>query len=198
LGAVGIRSSVEQRATESSALNRSLDPPETPGADDRDAVFESVLHAEWSVLVKIAQKLASRPDEVNDILQEATTRTYAAWRRGKIEHLPRYLTVVVRHTAFGLRRRHRSEAIGLERLVATDRHSTSREQAHPGDGALDRRDEVREAFQKLPPMCQEILELRIIDEWPVSEIASRLYIADGTVKSRCHRCLKQLSRLLQT
>lgn len=163
--------------------------------DNRDVVFEGVLHAEWGVLVKMAQKLASRPDEVNDILQEATTRTYAAWRRGKIDDLARYLTIVVRNTAFGLRRRHRTEAIGLERLV-TDRHSSSRELEHPGDGTLDLRDDVRQALEKLPPMCREILELRIIDEWPVGDVAARLYIAPGTVKSRCHRCLKQLSRLL--
>ena len=53
------------------------------------------------------------------------------------------------------------------------------------------------AFSNLDADCQQILRLRVIEGVPVREVAVQLFIAEGTVKSKCSRCLDQLDVLFQ-
>jgi hypothetical protein len=74
--------------------------------------------AELSLLLKVASRSRVADAAVNDVLQEAVTRAYRAWRKGQVtDDLALYLTVTVRILGIGLHRRRRSEANALARLA---------------------------------------------------------------------------------
>ncbi len=161
-------------------------------AQQRDEGFEKTLLAEWSVLVSVASRYRGSDADPNDVLQEGVTRAYRAWQRGRVnEDLARYLTVTVRNVAIGLRRRQQAESRALNRLAASDALSTA---PAADDRALEmeERSQLRAAFELLSTRCQEILTLRVLHALPEAEVAEKLMIARGTVKSRCHRCLAEL------
>ena len=59
-----------------------------------------------------------------------------------------------------------------------------------------RREEVREALEKLGRDDRELLRLLYVEALPTSVIAERLCIDPGTLRVRKHRALKRLSALL--
>jgi RNA polymerase sigma factor (sigma-70 family) len=163
----------------------------------QDDEFERTVLDEWPTLVKVAARYRGSDADANDVLQDAVTRAYRAWRTGQVrEDLARYLTVTVRNVAIGLHRRQRSEARALDRL-ATQQTLT----APSADDAVLRNSDhgaVAAAFNRLSDRCREILQLRVLEGVPEAEIAERLFIARGTVKSRCHRCLAELAQSLES
>lgn len=57
---------------------------------------------------------------------------------------------------------------------------------------------LREAVRQLPEDYQDVIYTRYFLDLPVDESAAVLGIAEGTVKSRSHRALKQLKALIET
>jgi RNA polymerase sigma-70 factor (ECF subfamily) len=61
------------------------------------------------------------------------------------------------------------------------------------------RDQIRTALAALPPALREAVVLRDLQEFSYQEIADRLHLPEGTVKSRINRgrseLAKQLTRL---
>jgi len=56
---------------------------------------------------------------------------------------------------------------------------------------------VRQALAQLPPAYREVVALRDIHELSYEEIALRLQLPEGTVKSRINRGRRDLARHLQ-
>ena len=55
-----------------------------------------------------------------------------------------------------------------------------------------------EAVASLPPGCRQLFEMIFTMKLPYQEIARKLGIAEGTVKSRTSRCREHLMKLLKT
>ena len=162
--------------------------------DARDDGFEAVIRREWPVLVRVASRYRGPAVEVDDVLQEAVTRTYAAWQRGRVtEDLARYVTVTVRNVAIGLQRKHRAASRALDRLAGLDALDATVEPAEVGLSS----EAVRDILAGLPERCRGVIELRVLQGWSEEAVAQELLIARGTVKSRCSRCLALLARMAE-
>ncbi len=64
--------------------------------------------------------------------------------------------------------------------------------------AQERLEAVREAIRDLPLIHQQVVWLFYIEDLPEKEIAKRLGIRKGTVKSRLYHARKQLAALLES
>lgn len=62
--------------------------------------------------------------------------------------------------------------------------------------ASEVREALRRALPRVPPVFREAVLLREVEGWSYREIAERLGIEEGTVKSRAHRGRKRLRELL--
>jgi RNA polymerase sigma-70 factor (ECF subfamily) len=169
--------------------------PTVEGGGDRDREFDAVYRSLHSRLEAIARRHARDHDAAQDLLQSAVYRAFVRWRSGKpIENLEAYLTTCVVSACMDLHRWSRRQRRAVERLIGSTEWF-----AEPAHEAVVRRaehDAVGVAFTKLSAECQELLLLRVVEGVPVKEVADQLLIAEGTVKSKCSRCLDQLDRLL--
>jgi RNA polymerase sigma factor (sigma-70 family) len=161
---------------------------------DPDAV-RSVYRAYGRLVYAVTYKVLGDRDRA----EEATQQTFVkAWRAAQSfdpsRELGPWLATIARRVAIDLYRR--------EALRATD----PIEEVAPGDPALVARPqsaeaiydvwEVREAVDQLPPDEQEVVRLQHLDGFTHAQIADRLGVAVGTVKSRSFRAHKRLAAML--
>lgn len=95
------------------------------------------------------------------------------------------------HRKTGRLRRQDTTAAGL---IGTARMGT--EPAEPVVAAEDRA-ELRRAFQRLPAKDRELLELRVVGELSVDEVATVLHKGPGAVRTAQSRALNRLRKLME-
>jgi RNA polymerase sigma-70 factor (ECF subfamily) len=167
---------------------------EEPSRPSRDDVFDATYRRLHERLSAIARRHVGA-DAAQDLLQGAVYKALVRWRSGRdIENLEAYLTACVLSACMDVHRWSRRQRRALELLAASQQLTT--EPAHDAVVRRAERDAVAVAFGQLSDECRHVLELRVVEGLPVSEVARRLVIAEGTVKSKCARCLEQLGRLI--
>jgi RNA polymerase sigma factor (sigma-70 family) len=161
---------------------------------DPDAVRE-VYRSHGRLVFAVAYKVLGD----RGMAEEATQQTFVkAWRASQSfdeqRELGPWLAAIARRVAIDLYRR---EAV---------RAADPLESAAPGDPALVSAPEtaeaiydvweVREAVAQLPAEEQQIVRLQHLDGFTHAQIAERLGVAVGTVKSRSFRAHKRLAAML--
>ena len=160
-------------------------------AGDRDAV--RTVYREYSGLVYAVtlRALGSR-----DLAEEATQQTFVkAWRAAASfdpgRELGPWLATIARRTAIDLHRREtRRRALPLDEVPASDPAVVTL------PVGVDRAYDVwavREAIDALPAEEQEVVRLQHVEELTHTEIAERLGVPVGTVKSRSFRAHRHLA-----
>jgi RNA polymerase sigma factor (sigma-70 family) len=161
---------------------------------DPDAVRE-VYRSHGRLVYAVAYKVLGD----RGLAEEATQQTFVkAWRAAhsfdEQRELGPWLAAIARRIAIDLYRR--------EAVRAADPLET----AAPGESALISSPqsadaiydvwEVREAVAQLAPEEQEVVRLQHLDGFTHAQIAERLGVAVGTVKSRSFRAHKRLAAML--
>lgn len=139
----------------------------------------------------VALKVLGNSEDAEDLTQEIFLQL---WRRPGVYNpargaLPSYLATLTRSRAIDVLRSRTSKFKGLQRwrqLFFTESPAES-----PLETALggERAGAVREALSQLPPRQRDILQLRFYGNCSFSEIARRLDLPLGTVKTRSRQGL---------
>ena len=142
-------------------------------------------HRHWALAV--ARRYCSRAADAEDVLQEVFKYFFAKFPGFTLTcQLRTFLFPVIRNRSLDL---HRKQARYTE---LPDEHATTR----PASGVDERqsRRALADLVADLPPDQRDVVILRFLDGCKVAEIAQRLGIPAGTVKSRLHHALKALRR----
>jgi RNA polymerase sigma-70 factor (ECF subfamily) len=134
------------------------------------------------------------------LAEEATQQTFLkAWRAAdsldEDREMAPWLATIARRVAIDVQRSEgRRQADPLESVAPADPALTTQPQSAE---ALHAVWEVRRALDELPPDEQEVIRLQHFDELTHTEIAERLQVPAGTVKSRSFRAHKRLAARLK-
>lgn len=152
----------------------------------------ALYSAHFTGLVRAAALILGRPDEAEEIVQEAFVRTLKAWPQLRDEtRAVSYL----RSATFNLARSK------VRRWVVARRRSLPFEASHPS--AEERavlRDEHRAVLaelRQLPKRQRECLVMRYYLDLPVAEVAALLGVSVGSVKTHTHRGIEQIRKALE-
>jgi len=186
-----------------SAADASLAQP-----DEIDALIERCLHGDqsaWETIVRlhrrkvfnIAYKFVGRHDQAEDLTQDVFLKLYKSLdtfdRRANFQT---WLVSVSRNLCIDHYRSVRKE----REVVNRDVDPADLTPASPDRGAqaeLEQRDRVRllrEALDQLAPTLRTAVMMRDIQEMSYHDIADRLSLPEGTVKSRINRGRSELAR----
>ena len=170
-----------------------LDEPEQTSGQSMEKTKVLFHRYAPSLFAYLRQHTASRED-AEDLLHEIFT---AAMEKSLFSHLgdaeqAQWLWRVARNkTADTYRRKTRRPSLELdtvvEQLYASDEQSP--------EYTLLRREEYAQllvALKQLPPMQQEALRLRFVNELPCSEVAKALDKREGAVRSMLSRAITRL------
>ncbi len=162
-------------------------------AGDPDAV-RAVFREYGRLVYAVALRATSSPDVAEEVVQQTFVK---AWRAAasfdESRELGPWLATIARRTAIDL---HRREA----RRIADRLDDVDAGYAAVVDlPRVERSEEVwavRQAIDELPPDEREVVRLQHLGELSHTEIAERLGVPVGTVKSRSFRAHRRLAARL--
>ena len=163
-------------------------------AGDPDAV-RSVYRAYGRIVFAVAHRMLGD----RTLAEEATQQTFVqAWRAADRfdpgRELGPWLATIARRVAIDLHRREsRRTATSIDAVAADDPAIVT---LPPGVDQVSDVWEVRAAVDALPDDEREVVRLQHLEGHSQSEIAERLGVPLGTVKSRSHRAHQRLAARL--
>ena len=158
-------------------------------AANAPGALEEAYRRYGSLLASAARHVLGSDDDARDCVHEALVRVWARPHAYRLERgaLRAFLVVCVRNEAIS-KRRSAQRAVALERRTAE----------LPIAVDLAERVAVRSALLALSRDQRDVIELAYWGEYSQSEIAAKLAVPLGTIKSRASLGLRKLARVLRS
>jgi len=162
--------------------------------------WELIVRQHWRKVFNVAYKFVGKHDEAEDLTQDIFLRVFKSLdtfdRRANFQT---WLISVSRNLCIDHYRSVRKERETIDRDI--DANELSPPSADQGPfAALEQRDRVellRRALSSLPRTLRTAVVMRDIQELSYQEIADRLRLPEGTVKSRINRGRTELARQIR-
>jgi RNA polymerase sigma-70 factor, ECF subfamily len=161
------------------------------------AAWEQIVKQHWRKVFNVAYKFVGKHDEAEDLTQDIFLKIFRSLdtfdRRANFQT---WLISVSRNLCIDHYRSVRKERETIDRQVDAAELMPAAADAGP-IAALEQRDRVtllRQALAKLPESLRTAVVLRDLQELSYQEIADRLHLPEGTVKSRINRGRTELAR----
>lgn len=164
------------------------------------SAWEEIVRLHWRRVFNIAYKFVGRHDLAEDLTQDIFLKLFRSLgtfdRRANFQT---WLVSVSRNLCIDHYRSVRKE----RETINSDVDSTDLKPVAPGQSpyaALEHRDRVtllRIALERLAPPLRIAVMLRDLQELSYNEIAERLQLPEGTVKSRINRGRNELARQIR-
>lgn len=148
----------------------------------RDPEFDDFVRAAWPRLRRAAYLLSHDSHEAEDLVQTALTRSYVHWGRVQREGAYSYVHRALVNAYIDTTRRRRPVPVEQVYEVAGEPDSTG----------VEDRSELVELLAPLSARERTIIVWRYYLDTPEREVAERLGIAPGTVRSTASRALARL------
>ncbi|WP_405778992.1 SigE family RNA polymerase sigma factor [Streptomyces sp. NBC_00859] len=150
--------------------------------------FATYMRARGPVLLRTARSLTANPNDAEDLLQTALTKTYVAWERIEDHRaLDGYVRRALLNTRTSQWRKRKVDEFTCEDLPEPE---TAPEPDAAEQQAL--RDAMWQAVMKLPDRQRAMLVLRYYEDLSEAQTAEVLGVSIGTVKSAVSRALGKL------
>jgi RNA polymerase sigma-70 factor (ECF subfamily) len=166
---------------------------------DQEA-WEQIVRQHWRKVFNLAYKFVGRHDEAEDLTQDIFLKIFKALHTfDRRANFQTWLISISRNLCIDHYRSVRKERETMARDVdASTLAPVARERGPLGElEQLDLRQLIRHALNELPPPLREAVMLRDLQEFSYQEIAARLHLPEGTVKSRINRGRIELARQLR-
>jgi RNA polymerase sigma-70 factor (ECF subfamily) len=192
-----------------SSLAAGRKPEEGRSAPTDDELIERCLgkdNSAWEAIVArfrrkvfhIAYKFTGKHDEAEDLTQDIFLKVFRSLEKfNRDADFSTWLSSVARNYCIdNYRAGKREREVVVEDLVAFDLAPASFGNPHRALEDQDRRSFLRKGLDLLPEKLREAVVLRDLQGLSYQEMADRLALPEGTVKSRINRGREELARLL--
>ena len=168
-------------------------------AGDQTA-WDAVVRQYRRKVFNVAYKFVGRHDEAEDLTQDIFLKVFKSLHTfDRRANFQTWLISVSRNLCIDHYRSVRKERETIDRELDSREMVSASHEASPYNRLEhdDQRLLLREALQLLPPALREAVMLRDIREFSYQDIADRLGLPEGTVKSRINRGRLELVQQIQ-
>ena len=168
-------------------------------AGDQDA-WAIIVKQNWRKVFNVAYKFVGKHEEAEDLTQDIFVKIFKALatfdRRANFQT---WIVSISRNLCIDHYRSVRKERQTIAREVDTGDLQPASAERTPYAVAehQDLREMLRQALQRLPVTLRTAVVLRDLQELSYQEIADRLELPEGTVKSRINRGRLELARQIK-
>ncbi len=164
------------------------------------AAWERIVRLYWRKVFNVAYKFVGKHDEAEDLTQDIFLKIFKSLETfDRRANFQTWLISVSRNLCIDHYRSVRKERETIDRDVDANELTPAAADASP-IAALEQRDRVtllRDALASLPEALRTAVVMRDIQECSYQEIADRLQLPEGTVKSRINRGRTELARQIR-
>ena len=162
--------------------------------------WEEIVRRHWRKVFNLAYKFVGRHDEAEDLTQDIFLKIFKALHTfDRRANFQTWLISISRNLCIDHYRSVRKERETIDRDV--DANELSPLSHDPGPvAALEQQDRVallKQAMAELPDTLRTAVLMRDIQELSYQEIADKLRLPEGTVKSRINRGRTELARQIR-
>ena len=189
---MSVDSPAAQPATPDTLIARCL-------SGDQEA-WDAIVRQNWRKVFNVAYKFVGKHEEAEDLTQDIFLKIFKALatfdRRANFQT---WIVSISRNLCIDHYRSVRKERMTTAREVDTNDLQPASTDRTPYAAAehQDLRAMLRQALQTLPETLRTAVVLRDLQELSYQEIADRLQLPEGTVKSRINRGRLELARQLK-
>jgi RNA polymerase sigma-70 factor (ECF subfamily) len=162
--------------------------------------WEQIVRQNWRKVFNVAYKFVGKHEEAEDLTQDIFIKIFKALatfdRRANFQT---WIVSISRNLCIDHYRSVRKERETIDRGVDPGELTPAAPTVSP-IAALEQADRVtllKKALAHLPPTLRSAVLLRDIQELSYQEIADRLHLPEGTVKSRINRGRTELARQIR-
>jgi RNA polymerase sigma-70 factor (ECF subfamily) len=164
------------------------------------AAWNQIVQRHWRKVFNLAYKFVGRHDEAEDLTQEIFLKIFRALHTfDRRANFQTWLISISRNLCIDHYRSVRKERETMAREVdAADLAPASTDRGPYAElEQVDLKELIRDGLAALPAPLREAVTLRDLQEFSYQEIAVRLRLPEGTVKSRINRGRLELARQLR-
>src|SRR5256885_16189611 len=164
------------------------------------AAWEAIVRQNWRKVFNVAYKFVGRHDEAEDLTQDIFLKIFKALRTfDRRANFQTWIISISRNLCIDHYRSVRKERRTIARDVDTNDLQPATTERGPYAAAehQDLRAQLRQALETLPVTLRTAVVLRDLQELSYQEIADRLGLPEGTVKSRINRGRIELAHQLK-
>jgi RNA polymerase sigma-70 factor (ECF subfamily) len=162
--------------------------------------WDAIVRQHWRKVFNVAYKFVGKHDEAEDLTQDIFLKIFKSLETfDRRANFQTWLISVSRNLCIDHYRSVRKERETIDRDVDPGDLSPASHEVSPY-AALEQRDRVvllKGALEQLPETLRTAVLLRDIQELSYQEIATRLRLPEGTVKSRINRGRSELARQIR-
>ena len=164
------------------------------------AAWDAIVRQNWRKVFNVAYKFVGKHEEAEDLTQDIFLKIFKALatfdRRANFQT---WIVSISRNLCIDHYRSVRKERMTIAREVDTNDLQPASTDRTPYAAAehQDLRVMLRQALQTLPETLRTAVVLRDLQELSYQEIADKLQLPEGTVKSRINRGRLELARQLK-
>jgi RNA polymerase sigma-70 factor (ECF subfamily) len=164
------------------------------------AAWEIIVRQNWRKVFNVAYKFVGRHEEAEDLTQDIFLKIFKALKTfDRRANFQTWIISISRNLCIDHYRSVRKERQTMAREVDTTELQPASRDRTPYASAehQDLREQLRRALETLPLALRTAVVLRDLQELSYQEIADRLGLPEGTVKSRINRGRLELGRQLK-
>ena len=167
-------------------------------------MFHEAFERHADELFRHASLRLSDRDRAVELTQECFLKAWQYVEKGEeVREMRPFLYKTLRNLIIDEYRK--SKSYSLDQMIEDDEggiieRSLPRDDTNTLEKAMDRHDGIRalSAIPQLPPLYQEVIALRYVDDLSLREIAALVEESENVVSVRLHRGLKKLRTLLES
>ena len=162
--------------------------------------WDTIVKQNWRKVFNVAYKFVGKHDEAEDLTQDIFLKIFKALNTfDRRANFQTWIVSISRNLCIDHYRSVRKERQTIAREVdANDLQPASTDRSpYAAAEHQDLRTMLRQALNELPATLREAVKLRDLHELSYQEIADRLKLPEGTVKSRINRGRLELGRQLK-
>jgi len=172
-------------------------PPESASVagkvTDRDAVFRARIQGNLVAGFRLAAVILGSPSEAEDATQDAVERAWRSRRQLRDpERFDAWFQRILVNSCRDRVRRRRSRPLLLTLSAGNQNCPPPSASGNDPFAQTAERDALRRALDRINVDQRVVIAMRFYLDLEIDEIARRLAMPSGTVKSRLHRGLKEL------
>ncbi len=159
-----------------------------------DVAFEYLFNRYRDAIHRLFVQRLGGVSDVDDLLQDTFIKVYINLHRYRAEYtFGQWVYTIARNTFIDFMRRRQDDLSIDERFSAPASSAPTPEESVIN---LQQRTQIEYYFSRLSPRYRQLMEMRFFDEYSYEEIAEKLSLPLGTVKTQIHRAREQMCRLI--
>lgn len=159
-----------------------------------DLAFEYLFNRYRDAIHRLFVQRLGGTNDADDLLQETFIKVYINLHRYSADYtFGQWVYTIARNTFVDFVRRRQEDLPIDERIASPVSNVPTPEESVIN---LQQRSQIEHCLERLAPNYRQLILMRFFEEYSYEEIAAKLGLPMGTVKTRIHRAREQMCRLI--